>query len=63
MVEHGLAKKKAISITVDGDVLRSVDNALRAVQTKEIAKGRLSSNRSSLIENILREWVDAKTPG
>ncbi|MDG7007169.1 MAG: hypothetical protein JRN06_02860 [Nitrososphaerota archaeon] len=58
-----MAKKVAISITVDGDVLRSVDNALRAVQTKEIARGRLSSNRSSLIENILREWVDGRATG
>ncbi len=63
MSENGMAKKVAISITVDGDVLRSVDNALRAVQTKEIARGRLSSNRSSLIENILREWVDGRATG
>lgn len=60
MFEHGMAKKVAISITVDGDVLRSVDNALRTVQSREISKGRLSSNRSSLIEGILRNWVDGQ---
>lgn len=53
-----MAKKVAISITVDGDILRSVDNALRAVQSKEITRGKLSSNRSNLIEGILRDWVD-----
>ena len=57
-----MAKKVAISITVDGDVLRSVDNALRSVQSKEVARGRVRSNRSSLIEGILREWADEKAP-
>ena len=52
-----MAKKVAISITVDGDILRSVDNALRAVQSKEITRGKLSSNRSNLIEGTLRDWV------
>ena len=58
MVENEMAKKVPISITVDGDVLRSVDSALRSAQSKEIAHGRLTSNRSSLIEGILRDWVD-----
>ena len=60
MSEHGMAKKVAISITVDGDVLRSVDNALRAVQSKEVARGRVRSNRSNLIEGILRDWAYAQ---
>lgn len=60
MIENKMAKKVAISITVDGDVLRSLDKSLRTVQSKEIAKGRLSSNRSSLIESILRGWVDGQ---
>ena len=55
-----MAKKVAISITVDGDVLRSVDNALRTVQSSVISKGRLSSNRSSLIDGLLRNWVDGQ---
>ena len=55
-----MAKKVAVSITVDGDVLRSVDNALRSVQSKEVARGRVTSNRSSLIESILRSWVDGQ---
>ena len=53
-----MAKKVAISITIDGDVLRTLDNALRGIQTKEIAKGRLRSNRSTLIEEIVRKWTD-----
>jgi len=41
-----------------GDVLRSVDNRLRAVQAKELGRGRLRSNRSNLIEQVLRDWAD-----
>ena len=52
-----MAKKVAISITMDGDVLRSLDNALRETQGKELARGRIRSNRSSLIEQIVNEWV------
>jgi len=55
-----MAKKVAISITVDANVLRSLDNALRTVQSKEIERGRLTSNRSSLIEGILSDWLDGK---
>ena len=55
-----MAKKVAISVTIDGDVLRSLDNALRQVQSKELARGRLSSNRSSMIEKIVRDWADGQ---
>ena len=61
MIENKMAKKVAFSVTVDGDVLRSLDNALRTVQAKELARGRLRSNRSSLVEQILREWVEGET--
>lgn len=57
MVEHRLAKKKAISITIDGDVLRTLDNTLREIQSKEIAKGGLRSNRSTLIQEIVQDWM------
>ncbi len=60
MFEHEMAKKVAISVTIDGDVLRSLDNALRQVQSKELARGRLSSNRSSMIEKIVRDWADGQ---
>ena len=60
MVENKMAKKVAISVTVDGDVLRSLDNVLRTAQAKELARGRLRSNRSSLVEQIVREWVESK---
>jgi metal-responsive CopG/Arc/MetJ family transcriptional regulator len=58
MVEHNLAKKVAISVTIDGDVLRTLDNALRTAQSKELARGKLRSNRSNMVEQILREWAD-----
>lgn len=60
MFEHEMAKKVAISVTIDGDVLRSLDNALRQVQSKELARGKLSSNRSSMIEKIVRDWADGQ---
>jgi len=55
-----MAKKVAISITIDRDVLRTLDNTLREIQTKEIQKGRLRSNRSTLMEEIVRGWTDRK---
>ena len=58
MFEHKMAKKVPISITIDGDVLRRLDGALREIQSKELAKGRLRSNRSTLIEGIVRDWAD-----
>ena len=61
MIENELAKKVPISITVDGDVLRRLDNALRVIQSKELARGRLRSNRSALIEGIVRDWADEKS--
>ena len=51
-----MAKKVAISITMDGDVLRSLDNALRETQSKELALARIRSNSSSQIEQIVNEW-------
>jgi len=58
-----MAKKVPISVTIDGDVLRSVDNVLRNVQEKELRSRRSLSTRSSLVERFLREGVDreAKT--
>jgi metal-responsive CopG/Arc/MetJ family transcriptional regulator len=57
MIEHKMAKKTAISVTVDRDVLRDLDNILRGMQSKEIERGRLRSNRSSLVEEIIRGWI------
>jgi len=53
-----MAKKVPISVTIDGDVLRSVDNVLRGVQDKELKSRRSLSTRSSLVERYLREGVD-----
>jgi hypothetical protein len=50
-----MAKKVAISVTIDGDVLRDVDNLLRNVQEKELRSRRRLSTRSSLIEGIIAE--------
>lgn len=53
-----MAKKIPISVTIDGDVLRGVDNLLRNVQEKELRSRRSLSTRSSLIERFLREGID-----
>lgn len=53
-----MAKKVPISVTIDGDVLRGVDNLLRNVQEKELRSRRSLSTRSSLIERFLREGID-----
>jgi len=58
-----MAKKVAISVTIDGDVLRTLDNALRGRQSKELTKGRLKSNRSTMVEQIVRDWVEAHPGG
>ena len=60
MSDRGMAKKVAVSITIDGDGLRDLDNSLREAQSKELARGRVRSNRSSLVEGLVREWVDAR---
>ena len=52
-----MAKKVAISVTIDRDVLRDVDNLLRSVQEKELKSRRSLSNRSSLIERMLADKV------
>ena len=57
MIENEMGKKVAISITIDGDLLRRLDSSLRELQSKELARGRLVSNRSSLIERLLSDAV------
>ena len=56
-----MAKKVPISVTIDGDVLRGVDNLLRGVQEKELKSRRSLSTRSSLVERFLREGIDRET--
>ena len=60
-----MAKKVAISVTIDMDVLRDVDDLLRNVQEKELKARRSLSTRSSLIEKMLRDGVSdpAGQPG
>ena len=59
-----LAKKVAISITVDGDLLRELDDYIREIQTDEIKKKRELSTRSSVIERfILSALRSARRPG
>jgi metal-responsive CopG/Arc/MetJ family transcriptional regulator len=55
-----MAKKVAISVTIDGDVLRALDAVLREIQLKEIRAKRAPSNRSSLIEQLIREGIARK---
>ena len=57
MIENEMGKKVAISITIDGDLLRRLDSSLRELQSKELARGRLVSNWSSLIERLLSDAV------
>jgi hypothetical protein len=56
-----MAKKVAISITIDGDVLHQVDSLLRNVRTKELSSRRSLSTRSSLIERILADSMQSRT--
>ncbi|HZW85807.1 MAG TPA: hypothetical protein VFE91_07910 [Nitrososphaerales archaeon] len=49
-----MAKKVAISITLDGDVLKELDSALREVQEKELKDRKPLSNRSGFIEKLIR---------
>ena len=58
-----MAKKVAISVTIDGDVLRDVDNLLRNVQEKELRSRRRLSTRSSLIERMVADGVNAADSG
>ena len=53
----GMAKKVAISITIDGDILRQLDAYVRQVQERELRSRRSLSTRSSVIERIIREGL------
>jgi metal-responsive CopG/Arc/MetJ family transcriptional regulator len=55
-----VAKKVAISITLDGDLLRDLDALLRETQARELRTRRRLSTRSSLIERIVREKVQGR---
>lgn len=53
-----MAKKVAISVTIDGDVLRELDILLREVQARELKSRKSLSTRSSLIEQIIRRRLE-----
>ena len=55
-----MAKKVAISITIDGDVLRELDSYLRHIQSAEIRSRRSLSTRSNLIEQLVRDGIGRK---
>jgi metal-responsive CopG/Arc/MetJ family transcriptional regulator len=55
-----VAKKTAISITIDGDLLRALDAMLREVQEKELRGRKKLSNRSALIERIVADYVSRR---
>jgi metal-responsive CopG/Arc/MetJ family transcriptional regulator len=50
-----MAKKVAISITIDGDVLRELDTYLRKMQSADLSSSRSLSTRSSVVEKIVAE--------
>jgi len=52
-----MAKKVAISITIDGELLRDLDEMLRKAQEQELRTKKSLSNRSSLIERIVADYV------
>jgi len=56
-----MAKKVAISVTIDGEVLRNLDAYLREVQSAELRSRRSLSTRSSLIEQFVRDGIGRKT--
>ena len=58
-----VAKKTAISITIDGEILRSLDEILREMQQGELRSRKPLSNRSSLIERIVAEYVRREESG
>jgi metal-responsive CopG/Arc/MetJ family transcriptional regulator len=58
-----MAKKVAISITIDGDVLRALDAYLREIQAAELRARRSLSTRSNLIEQLVRDGISRKGPG
>jgi len=55
-----VAKKVAISVTIDGDLLRALDELLRELQEKELRGRKHLSNRSSLIEQIVADYLGRK---
>ena len=52
-----VAKKTAISITIDSDILRALDDLLRSIQEKELKGRKRPSNRSRLIERIIADHL------
>ena len=55
-----MGKKVAISITIDGDLLRELDSILRGIQEKELKAKKELSTRSSLIELFVRDRIAGK---
>ena len=58
-----MAKKVAISITLDGEILKDLDEELRRVQAEEIRQRRGLSTRSSLIERYVRSSLSQGQDG
>jgi len=52
-----VAKKIAISITIDGDILEALDELLRQTQEKELRSRKSLTNRSSLVELIIADYI------
>jgi metal-responsive CopG/Arc/MetJ family transcriptional regulator len=58
-----MAKKVAISITIDGEVLRALDAYLREIQATELRARKSLSTRSNLIEQLVRDGIGRKGSG
>jgi metal-responsive CopG/Arc/MetJ family transcriptional regulator len=57
-----MAKKVAISITIDGDVLRELDASLREIQSAQLRSRKPLETRSSLVERLIREGISREKP-
>ncbi len=55
-----MPKKERISITIDPELLRLVDELVKRKRKEELERGELISSRSSVIEDILWSYFRKK---
>lgn len=50
-------KKVKVAITLDSQTLNRVDGLVRKRQTLELGRGQLISNRSNVIEEMVKDYL------
>ena len=55
-----MAKKVAISMTIDGGLLKELDAFLGEIQMEQIKRRSTLSTRSGLIEQFIRDGIKRK---